>query len=82
MLMVSILIKIKNYVILILSIFFLIIGINTLLGSFSLKNPLEFVMYFFSSCLLILFCIVGVIYFYFRMISRKYKNGADNAEKK
>ena len=46
-----------------LSLFFLIIGINTLLGSYRLKNPIEFVMYFFSASLLILVCIVGIIYF-------------------
>jgi hypothetical protein len=37
---------IKNFAVLILSLFFLIIGINTFLGSFKL-NPIEFVMYFF-----------------------------------
>jgi len=67
----NILLWIKNIIILSLSIFFLILGVNTLLGSYSLKNPIEFVMYFFSASLLILVCIVGIIYFLFRLLHRK-----------
>lgn len=67
----NVLIWIKNVFILLLSLFFLIIGVNTLLGSYSLKNPFEFVMYFFSASLLILVCIVGIIYFLFRLLHRK-----------
>ena len=62
----TILIWIKNIAILLVSLFFLISGINTLLGAFKLNNPLEFLMYFFSASLLILVCIVGIIYFVFR----------------
>lgn len=67
----NVLIWIKNVFILLLSVFFLIIGVNTLLGSYSLKNPIEFVMYFFSASLLILVCIVGIIYFLFRLLHRE-----------
>jgi len=75
----NVLIWIKNIVILLFSVFFLIIGINTLLGSYSVKNPLEFVMYFFSASLLILVCAVGIIYFFFRLFPQK-QNGTDHDE--
>jgi cbb3-type cytochrome oxidase subunit 3 len=68
---------IKNFAVLILSLFFLIIGINTFLGSFKL-NPIEFVMYFFSSSLLILVCFVGIIYFVFRFVPKKEKEEIDD----
>ena len=74
------LIWIKNIVILLFSVFFLIIGVNTLIGSYSVKNPFEFIMYFFSACLLILVCAVGVIYFFFRLFPKK-QDGMDHDEK-
>jgi len=74
-----VLIWIKNIAVLILSLFFLIIGINTFLGSFNLSNPIEFVMYFFSSSLLILVCFVGIIYFVFRFVPKK---GVDEIDHK
>jgi hypothetical protein len=78
----NILIWIKNVAVLLLSLLFLIIGINTLLDSYNLKNPLEFVMYFFSASLLILVCIVGVIYFFSRFFTKKQPDGIDNDETK
>ena len=77
----NILIWIKNIVILLFSVVFLMIGINTLLGSYSVKNPLEFVMYFFSASLLILVCIVGIIYFFFRFFPQKQDGGDHHVEK-
>ena len=71
----TVLIWIKNIAVLLLSLFFLIIGLNTFIGSFNLNNPMEFVMYFFSSSLLILVCIVGIIYFVFRFFPQKQNNG-------
>jgi hypothetical protein len=76
----NVLIWIKNSLILLVSVFFLIIGVNTLWGSYSLKNPLEFVMYFFSASMLILVCLVGIIYFFFRVFSKKPEEN-DNNEK-
>jgi hypothetical protein len=76
----TILIWIKNIAVLLLSVLFLIIGVNTLWGSYSLKNPLEFVMYFFSASLLILVCIVGIIYFFSRFFLKKQPDGIDNDE--
>ena len=59
----KVLIWIKNVLILLVSLFFLLIGINTLMGSYRINNPMEFLMYFFSASLLILVCIVGILYF-------------------
>jgi len=78
----NVLIWIKNIIVLSLSVFFLIIGVNTLLGSYNVKNPLEFVMYFFSASLLILVCIVGVIYFFSRLFPKKQQDGFVNDETK
>lgn len=77
-----VIICIKNVAVLALSLFFLIIGLNTFLGSFSLNNPIEFVMYFFSSSLLILVCIVGIIYFVFQFVPKKEENGIDHDQEK
>ena len=76
----NVLIWIKNVAVLLLSLLFLIIGINILLGSYNLKNPLEFVMNFFSASLLILVCIVGIIYFFSRFFIKKQPKGIDNDE--
>jgi hypothetical protein len=80
--MMTILIWIKNIAILLVSLFFLISGINTLLGAFKLNNPLEFLMYFFSASLLILVCIVGIIYFVFRFFPNKQQDVIDEDEAK
>lgn len=67
----NVFIWIKNILILLLSLLFLIIGVNTLLGSYRINNPMEFVMYFFSASLLILVCLVGIIYFFCRVFFPK-----------
>jgi hypothetical protein len=76
----NVLIWIKNVFVLLLSLFFLIIGVNTLVGSYRINNPMEFVMYFFSASLLILVCIVGVIYFFSRFFIKKQPDGFNNDE--
>lgn len=76
------LIWIKNITVLTLSLFFLIIGVNTFIGSFNINNPIEFVMYFFSSSLLIMVCFVGLIYFVFRFVPKKEKEEIDNSNEK
>lgn len=78
----TILIWIKNIAIFLVSLFFLIKGITTLLGAFKLNNPMEFLMYFFSASLLILVCIVGIIYFVFRFFPNKQQDGIDEDEAK
>jgi hypothetical protein len=52
----------KMILIAFLSLFFLLFGIGNLVGAFHLTNPLEFIMYFFSASLMILFSIVGILY--------------------
>lgn len=76
----NVLIWIKNVAVLLVSLLFLIIGINVLVGSYNLKNPLEFVMYFFSASLLILVCIVGIIYFFSRFFIKKTQDEMDHDE--
>lgn len=58
----------KNLLILAVSIFFLIFGISTLMSAYGLTNPIEFIAYFFSSSLIILISITGIIYPVFRFI--------------
>jgi ABC-type transport system involved in multi-copper enzyme maturation permease subunit len=77
----NVLIWIKNLLILLASVLFLIIGINILWGSYHLNNPQEFVMSFFSASLLILVCLVGIIYFFCRIFIKK-QDGIINDETK
>lgn len=46
----------------ILSFAFLLFGIYTLVYAYRLTNPLEFIMTFFSSSLMILISLIGLIY--------------------
>jgi pilus assembly protein TadC len=46
----------------ILSFAFLLFGIYTLVCAYRLTNPLEFIMAFFSSSLMILISLIGLIY--------------------
>jgi TRAP-type C4-dicarboxylate transport system permease small subunit len=75
------LIWIKNTVVLLFSVFFLIFGVNILWNSFSVNNPHEFIMLFFSASLMILVCIVGIIYFIFRFFPNK-QDEMDNDDEK
>ena len=59
----------KNYlwwfkltVMTVLSIVFLILGVETLIASYGLTNPLNFIMTFFSVSLIILISLVGILY--------------------
>jgi hypothetical protein len=52
----------KHAVIALLSIAFLILGVQTLVASYSLSNPLNFIMAFFSASLIILMSLVGIVY--------------------
>lgn len=58
---------VRNILIGILSLFFLFWGITLLLSAYSLKNPLEFIMLFFSSNFIILVSGIGVLYAAFRL---------------
>jgi hypothetical protein len=74
----KVLIWIKNILILFFSVIFMGIGINTLIGSFSLNNPIEFLIYFFSACFLVMVCIVGLIYIFFRVFPVRQKERMDD----
>ncbi|MDP1991405.1 MAG: hypothetical protein Q8K00_10305 [Syntrophales bacterium] len=71
----------KNILIALFAIFFLVFGIETLIGSFLLKNPLEFIMYFFSASLMVLVSLAGILYPTFQVHSffktRKIENGSE-----
>jgi di/tricarboxylate transporter len=57
----------REIVIGVLSLFFLFWGITLLLSAYSLKNPLEFIMLFFSSNIIILISGAGILYAAFRL---------------
>lgn len=76
------LILIKNIVVLLLSLFFLVFGVSILMGSFKMTNPLEFVMTLFASSFIILFCIVGILYACFRLFPKKPEDEMNHADKK
>jgi hypothetical protein len=72
---------VKIIVIGLCSIFFLVFGVETLIGAFHLNNPLEFIMLFFASSLMILVSIVGILYPLFQ-IHACIKSGRNNADAK
>lgn len=78
----NVLVVIKNVVVLLLSLFFLVFGIDLLVRSFKMANPLEFVMTLFSSSFIILFCIAGILYVYFRFFPNKSNEEIDHADTK
>ena len=61
------------------SLLFLVFGIETLVGAFYLKNPLEFIMVFFAACLMILVSLVGILYPVFQIHTylKAGRNGVD-----
>ena len=61
---------VKNILIAVMALFFLLFGIETLIGAFNLKNPLEFIMYFFSASLVVLVSLVGILYPAFQVRER------------
>ncbi|MDD5476146.1 MAG: hypothetical protein PHU03_06495 [Syntrophales bacterium] len=70
---------IKQLVILFVSGFFLIKGVHVLIDSYRLTNPFEFIMYFFSSSLLILVSAGILLYPLLRIYVRLYgKEQADS----
>jgi hypothetical protein len=63
------------------SLFFLIFGIETLIGAFHLKNPMEFIMYFFSASFMILVSLVGILYPALQVYAH-LKTGRDSHDEK
>ncbi|MCF8053784.1 MAG: hypothetical protein K9K75_00960 [Deltaproteobacteria bacterium] len=60
---------IQYIAILILSCFFLIFGIDLLIATYAMANPILFVVSFFASNLIILISLVGMTYCFFRIRS-------------
>jgi len=58
-----------------LSLFFFVFGVETLIHTFNMKNPLEFIMYFFSASLMTLVSLVGLVYVVTR-VHAFFKNSA------
>lgn len=52
-----------------LSVFFLYFGIMNLQNAYRMLNPLEFIMSFFSACLIVMISAVGLIHAAFRFRS-------------
>ena len=73
---------IRNIVVFALSLFFLIFGVSLMIGAFKMDNPIEFVMTLFSASFVILFCVVGLIFVFFRVFPPKSKDGLDHVETK
>lgn len=61
---------IKQIAVAVISVLFLIKGVHVLVGSYQLNNPFEFIMYFFSSSLLILVSACILLYPIFRIYGR------------
>ena len=59
----------KTVIAAILSLFFLFFGIETLIGAFHLKNPFEFIMFFFAASFMVLVSMVGVLYSLFQVLA-------------
>ncbi len=77
-----ILIRVKNIIVIVLSLFFLVCGINIMAASFKMTNPLEFVMTLFSASFIILFCVVGLLYGVFRFFPKKSDDEIDHVKTK
>ena len=69
----------KMILISLFAIAFFVLGIATLISAFHLKNPLEFIMYFFSSNFIILVSLVGIFYPIFQVYThfQTYKDSHD-----
>jgi len=53
---------IKITAIAMVAVFFLSLSMVNLVSAYEMKNPIEFVMTFFSQCLMMMISLVGVIY--------------------
>ncbi len=52
----------RNLAIGFVSLFFFVFGIENLIAAYGLSHPHEFIMVFFSSSLMILISLVGILY--------------------
>lgn len=63
----------------VISLFFLIFGVDLLMGAYSLKNPFNFIMTFFAACLIILISLTLFTGFVIRMagVYKRLKHGPE-----
>ncbi len=59
----------KTVVVGIASIFFLALGIDNLVSAYSLNHPQMFIVSFFSSSLMILISLSGLLFSFFRILT-------------
>lgn len=71
----------KMLLILFFSLFFLVFGVENLIGAFHLTNPFDFILYFFSASLMVLVSLVGVLYPIFQVHTCLKTCKATNDEK-
>lgn len=67
----------KQFSIGVVSLFFLIFGIDLLISIYRLNNPHEFVMGFFAASLIILISAVGLLYPAIRIFTRLRTKNVD-----
>jgi hypothetical protein len=72
----------KNIFIAVFALFFLLFGIEALIGSFNLKNPMEFIMYFFSASFMVLVSLAGILYPAFQLHTFFKTRKTDNEPEK
>ncbi len=63
----------KNIALAIAALFFFIFGVDLLIASYSLNNPLLFIGVFFSSCLIILVSLAGLVYCWFAINNLRHE---------
>jgi hypothetical protein len=61
---------IRNVIIGLFSVFFLIFGVEVLIGAYALKDPQLFIMYFFSGSFITMVSLVGLLYPVFQVYNR------------
>ena len=67
----------KQLLIGMLSLFFLMFGIDLLISSYHLSNPQEFIMCFFASNLMIMISAVGILYPAIKIFARLRTKNVD-----
>jgi len=62
------------------SLFFFLMGTDNLIHAYSLTNPHMFIVYFFSSNLIILISFTGMLFSVFRIVTFINKRGSNRHE--
>jgi hypothetical protein len=67
---------VRQFILILVSCFFLLFGIHILIASYQLKDPFSFVMTFFASNLMILISATLLVGFIIRMV-KSYRSSKD-----